>query len=164
MDTIYNVIIDYDIIPNKMILSSMLNYDKILSYEYIKKETKNNVRDFTCNKCKKKIINVLDLKQNISNNHIFITKNNEKCISLTLESQCQRYFKQRRKKHILLIMANLFDSNSIFSFLPIDVIYHIIFSIYWDPINAIIDNSLYIKDFGEILYSYYRPIFGINSK
>lgn len=140
-------------------------YDTYVDYEiannkYIKIEKNNPVRDFTCILCRKKVIDYLKLEQTgILPSIITKTLTENKIRHKILKN----YFIKRRLKHIMIIMANLFDVDSVFAFVPTDIIYHIIRSIYWSPLNSISDEKFYTNYSGQILYSKFRSIFGVKS-
>lgn len=154
-----NITVEHITLPGYCFICEKYDYDVTYDFNpggYVKKIIDRNVRDFTCIKCKENIIMALNLSENsISVNQLSSPK--------TTCGSAKKYFQQKRLKPKLLIMANLFDTNSLFTMLPIDVIYHIILSIYWDPINAIPDEYLYIDNPREILYSQFRSVFGITS-
>lgn len=124
---------------------------------YTKTKLRKNVCNFACIKCKKNIINGFHMiYKNTIENTVHVDENINMLQLNPLE--------KRRYKPILLIMSNLFDTNSSFALFPIDIIYYIILSIYWNPLNAVPDESFYIQNTEEILYSQFRSIFGITHK
>lgn len=173
----YNIEKEYSIKPTEIIQTNSQTYDRILSHEYTIHKTKKPVIGFTCNKCKKKVIKDLDMKYNINAKNATFGLTNKSLINSTNQSK----IKHRRSKHIMIIMANLFDLDSLFALFPADIIYHIILSIYWETFNAIPDEylfpvenksafgrnllkeSLYVRDRGELLYSQYRNKFGVRA-
>lgn len=140
--------------PTHCFICEKFDYDRdyeFYSDGYVLNETKKDVVNFICKKCKKKIIKTLNLPEKSTSFGIFRLPNTT------------NYFEQRRFKPKLLIISNLFDVNSLFAGLPTDVIYHIILSIYWNPLNAIPDEDLYVNKSEEILFSQFRSVFGICS-
>lgn len=135
--------------------------------EFICYEKKKEVRGFACKNCKKdisKILNINCTKKVIINHSLdeddeedasgVLSSEEEECVSLPKNIS---YFQKRRLKPLMLIMARLFDSESLFEMLPMDILYSIIFSIYWEPVNALVDNSDEFYDRKDvILYSEYR--------
>lgn len=167
-----NLTVNYIALPEYCFICEKLdiqtNYDILRNndkYEHVKTETYTPVRGYACNNCKEKIINILDIKH--KNNKIYnmplINNNNKKPVSLTRKVECENFIKSRRIKHILVIMAGLFDGKSLFALFPVDIIGYIILSIYWNPFNAVLDESLYVEDNGELLYSQFRSVFGVKS-
>lgn len=139
-------------------------FDVIIKYEI---ENKNfieyidtaPVSNFACNKCKLVLFNHLNLKH-LVNPMIQIKKSkllnippNSKLLTKTKNTS---YFNLRRQKPLLLISSNLFDTESLFANIPLDIIYAIIFSIYWLPINAVTDYDS--VNTNTILYSKYRHL------
>lgn len=140
-------------------------YDTYVDYEiandkYIRMDIKDPVRDFSCILCRKKVIDYLKLER-IGTLPGIITKTLDE--NKIRHKILKNYFIKRRLKHIMIIMANLFDADSTFATVPVDIIYHIIRSIYWSPLNSISDEQFYTNYSGQILYSKFRSIFGVKS-
>lgn len=131
-----------------------INYNICSDGTYTKTKSRKNVCNFACIKCKKNIINRSNL---IYKNNIETTVHIDKNINMLQLTPIEK----RRFKPILLIMSNLFDTNSSFALLPTDIIYYIILSIYWNPLNAVPDESFYDINTETILYSQFRSVFGI---
>lgn len=152
--------------------------------KYICYETKKAVKDFACNICKEKISKILNIecvKENsgqkhhddfseeepiknftpISRKYIDSDVESLEETELSPKSPCMIYFEQRRLKPLMMIMSKIFDYESLFACLPMEIINTIIFSIYWEPINALVDNPEEYYDRNNIiLYSQYRSIIG----
>lgn len=143
-------------------------YDFDINYEiklnsYVKTKSKKNVSDFLCVECKIKIIDKLHIPYDTT-----IEKLGSTCDvnipNLLPDNRAICYFTQRRLKPLILIMANLFDVDSLFANMPVDIIYYIILSIYWNSFNAVADESFYVCGNVDILYSQFRGILGVNCK
>lgn len=158
--------IDYVKMPDYCFVCG--KYDVTISYtiingKYSKQINNNPVRDFACNNCKAKIIRYQKLEQCINNDPMMELLTGVPKIEFfkihygTTGSDYKLYLQQRRLKPLMLIMASLFDEYSLFALFPKYIIQYIILSTYWNPFNAISDDSFYArKPNNEILYSNFR--------
>lgn len=158
-------------------------YDIKIKYElsadkFVCNKTNKAVKGFTCVICKKKIsenlnINCTEIITNYKPNYYSESEEESLCDDsednsdehsefarqLAIKNRFISYFEQRRHKQLMIIMAQLFDFESVFAIFPIEIIYCIIFPFYWEPINALQDNLIEI-DNTKIMYSQYRSIIG----
>jgi hypothetical protein len=151
---------------------------------YIITKIDEHVIDFACKKCKKRIGKLLNLEcvtEIISMNEKFIQSQSipTAVTHLTFGKKfnygsdripestpfnlfgssypTKNLYKYRWCVPTLLILSKIYDVASIFSLLPLDVIYAIILSTYWDISNTIVDiSNENLPDDKILLYSKYR--------